>query len=576
MVNTCAFIEEARQESIDVVLGLADRKAAGAEIVVTGCMAERYGDELAAALPEVDAVAGFGVPVTLGRKAGRRAAPELRPAEPALAPRPRRRGPTSRSPRAATRRAGSAPSRASAAPSDRGRSTQILVEVDQLVAGGAQEIVLVAQDLASYGRDQGVGTKDIVPLVEAVRQPRRRGCGCSTCTRPSSPTGWSRRSSPPACRTSTSRCSTCRARCCAACAAGATASGSSDRIEGIRRAAPDAAFRSNFIVGYPGETESDHDQLLAFVDAAQLDWCGFFAYSQEDGTYAAGLDGAVPRSLVDERLAELRERQDAITAARRDELVGSVVEVLVDEPGVARSHREAPEIDGIITVPARARRRFHAPRSHHRRRGPRLLRRAAPAGDAMTAHFGPSALATPANLITIGRLVLTIPLLGMILDTGASWPALVLWIALCVTDGIDGYFARRQGTTRSGAFLDPLADKVLVLGAMAALVANDTFWWLPVAIIAVRELGIQAFRSYWGRRGLAVPASSLAKVKTVVQEVAVGFGLLPLTATDHRWVANTALGARRRAHRRQRRAVRRRGQSRRHDRRLPEVAVRAL
>ena len=70
--------------------------------------------------------------------------------------------------------------------------------------------------------------------------------------------------------------------------------------------------------------------------------------------------------------------------------------------------------------------------------------------------------------------------------------ALVLWIALCVTDGIDGYFARRQGATRSGAFLDPLADKVLVLGAMAALVANDTFWWVPVAIIAVREIGIQA------------------------------------------------------------------------------------
>jgi CDP-diacylglycerol--glycerol-3-phosphate 3-phosphatidyltransferase len=161
----------------------------------------------------------------------------------------------------------------------------------------------------------------------------------------------------------------------------------------------------------------------------------------------------------------------------------------------------------------------------------------------MTAHFGPGALATPANLITIGRLVLTVPLLGMILDTGASWSAVTLWVALCVTDGLDGYFARRQGTTRSGAFLDPLADKVLVLGALFALVAIDTFWWLPVAIIAVRELGIQAFRSYWGRRGLAVPASSLAKVKTVVQEVAVGFGLLPLTAVDHRWVANTTLAA---------------------------------
>jgi CDP-diacylglycerol--glycerol-3-phosphate 3-phosphatidyltransferase len=158
----------------------------------------------------------------------------------------------------------------------------------------------------------------------------------------------------------------------------------------------------------------------------------------------------------------------------------------------------------------------------------------------MTAHFGPSALATPANLITIGRLVLTVPLLGMILDSGASWPAVLLWIALCATDGIDGYFARRHGTTRSGAFLDPLADKVLVLGAMFALVANDTFWWLPVAVIAVREIAIQGFRSYWGRRGLAVPASSMAKVKTVVQEVAVFLALLPLTV-DHPLLADTAL-----------------------------------
>jgi CDP-diacylglycerol---glycerol-3-phosphate 3-phosphatidyltransferase len=159
----------------------------------------------------------------------------------------------------------------------------------------------------------------------------------------------------------------------------------------------------------------------------------------------------------------------------------------------------------------------------------------------VTAHFGPSALATPANLVTIGRLVLTIPLLGMIVADGASWSAVTLWVALCITDGIDGHLARRQGTTRSGAFLDPLADKVLVLGAMAALVANDTFWWLPVAVIALRELGIQAFRSWWGRRGLAVPASSTAKAKTVVQEVAVGFALLPLTAEDHVWVANGML-----------------------------------
>jgi ribosomal protein S12 methylthiotransferase len=123
------------------------------------------------------------------------------------------------------------------------------------------------------------------------------------------------------------------------------------RIESIRSAMPDAAFRSSFIVGYPGETESDHDQLLAFLDETQLDWAGFFAYSEEDGTHAAGLDGKVAAGLVAERLIEVTERQDAITAAKRDALVGTAVDVLVDSAGVARSHREAPEIDGIITVP---------------------------------------------------------------------------------------------------------------------------------------------------------------------------------------------------------------------------------
>ena len=83
--------------------------------------------------------------------------------------------------------------------------------------------------------------------------------------------------------------------------------------------------------------------------------------------------------------------------------------------------------------------------------------------------FGPSALATPANAVTITRLLLAIPLLMLIADHTSSWPAVALWIILCVTDGIDGYLARRQGATRSGAFLDPLADKVLVLGAMIAL-----------------------------------------------------------------------------------------------------------
>ena len=108
----------------------------------------------------------------------------------------------------------------------------------------------------------------------------------------------------------------------------------------------------SFIVGYPGETEDDHDLLLRFLDDAQLDWAGFFAYSAEDGTYAAGLDGTVDDGVVAERMRELAELQDGITLARREALVGSTIEVLVDEPGVGRSHREAPEIDGVVNLTA--------------------------------------------------------------------------------------------------------------------------------------------------------------------------------------------------------------------------------
>jgi CDP-diacylglycerol--glycerol-3-phosphate 3-phosphatidyltransferase len=160
---------------------------------------------------------------------------------------------------------------------------------------------------------------------------------------------------------------------------------------------------------------------------------------------------------------------------------------------------------------------------------------------ATESQFGPSALVTPANVLTVGRLLLTLPFLALAAAEGASWVAVSFWIALCLTDWMDGIVARRHGTTRSGAFLDPLADKVLVLGTLFALVAEGTFWWLPVAIISVRELGIQALRSFWVRRGLAIPATTLAKVKTVVQQVAVGAALLPPTADDAEWLATGLL-----------------------------------
>jgi CDP-diacylglycerol--glycerol-3-phosphate 3-phosphatidyltransferase len=142
-------------------------------------------------------------------------------------------------------------------------------------------------------------------------------------------------------------------------------------------------------------------------------------------------------------------------------------------------------------------------------------------------------LITPANGITILRLLATPLLIALIILWGASWSTMVIWGVLSFTDGIDGWVARRQGTTRSGAFLDPLADKVVVLGALIALVANGTISWVPVAIIAVREVGMSIYRTVVGRRGVSIPARQSAKIKTLFQDVAIGLCLIPWLSPHH-------------------------------------------
>ncbi|HLI00017.1 MAG TPA: 30S ribosomal protein S12 methylthiotransferase RimO [Acidimicrobiales bacterium] len=354
VINTCAFIESARQESIDTILAAADARRPGARLVVTGCMAERYGSELAELLPEVDQVAGFGVPVSppvspstvpvaLGRTRAPGASFDL-----LNLPRPAASAPWAylKVAEGCDRACGFC-----AIPSFRGKQRsrqpdELLAEVDAL---GAKEIVLVAQDLASYGRDIG-RSGAIVELVEAVaaRVDRVRllylypsqltprlvdaigatGCAYFDLS-----------------LQHVSRPHLARMR------RWGEGPRFVERIHRIREAMPEAAFRSSFIVGYPGETEEDHDQLLEFLAEAQLDWAGFFPFSLEEGTYAAGLDDHVDPQLMADRLAECHELQDGITSARRRALVGQEVRVLVDGPGVGRSHREAPEIDGVINVP---------------------------------------------------------------------------------------------------------------------------------------------------------------------------------------------------------------------------------
>ena len=160
--------------------------------------------------------------------------------------------------------------------------------------------------------------------------------------------------------------------------------------------------------------------------------------------------------------------------------------------------------------------------------------------------FDASARMTPANVVTVARLLASPVLFVLILGGGASYLAFVLGFLIAATDSVDGYLARRWGVTRSGAFLDPLADKVLVLGSLYSLVWIDAFGALGtvgVVLITVREFGISAYRSYWARRGVAIPARRSAKAKTFVQELAIGLALLPplertpIVATSVLWVA---------------------------------------
>jgi ribosomal protein S12 methylthiotransferase len=369
VVNTCAFIEDARRESIDTILALDEQRPDGSRLVVTGCMAERYGDELAAALPEVDQVAGFGQAFNLvpaerdgtevphgspGGGTPRRLIPVSSTPLPEFdllnLPRPRSTVPWAyvKIAEGCDRSCGFC-----AIPSFRGpqRSRDVTAILDEVHQLEAREIVLVAQDLASYGKDRpgDLGAGAIVPLVAAVAAAvdRVRLLYLYPSDLTDELIEAICESGVPYFDLSLQHVSKPLLRRMRRWGDGPRFL---DRIADIRRREPDAAFRSNFIVGYPGETEADHDQLLRFVEEAQLDWCGFFTYSREDGTHAAGLDGAVDPGLMQERIAELRELQDGITASRRDALIGRTVSVLVDTPGIGRSHREAPEIDGVVHV----------------------------------------------------------------------------------------------------------------------------------------------------------------------------------------------------------------------------------
>ncbi len=362
MVNTCAFIEAARRESVETILDLEDRKRPEAKLVVLGCMAQRFGTEVAEALPEVDAVLGldrYGALVdTLDSLTGWEPVRLTRSPMDILHLVER---PTPSTPFAYVKVAEGCDKTCSfcAIPLIRGkqrsrRPVEIREEVEALVAAGVEEVVLVAQDLAAFGRDidapGGIvellrfltGTAARLRLLYLYPREIRAGLIEEMVSNPAIASYFDlslQHAAGPLLR-----------------AMRRPGDGDSHLrlIESIRAADPAAALRSSFIVGFPGEREDDVELLASFLETARLDWAGFFPYSAEDGTAASDLSDRVDPEEIGERLRYLQGLQDDLTTAASAGQVGRRLRVLVDqvEEGipVARSYREAPEIDGVITV----------------------------------------------------------------------------------------------------------------------------------------------------------------------------------------------------------------------------------
>jgi len=369
-VNTCGFIDAARRESVETILELADAKRADAKLVVIGCMAQRYQRELVESLPEADAVIGLSryselldeldtmtgwQPIQIsGVKRSNMDILEV----------VRRQTPTTPFAYVKVAEGCNKTCAFCAIPLIRGKQRSragegIIAEIEGLISGGVQEIVLVAQDLAAYGRDNGAGSiedlveraasveglqrmrlyylypKEIRPgLIELMAGHRTIANYFDLSLQHSS------------------------ARLLRAMRRPGSGDGHRRLISDIRDAAPDAATRSSFIVGFPGETDDDVDDLATFLRDVRLDWAGFFPYSREDGTTAADMVDQVPGDVIGERLRYIQNIQDDITSEKNAATVGNTERVLIDQvedgQAVGRSFREAPEIDGMILLDAGA------------------------------------------------------------------------------------------------------------------------------------------------------------------------------------------------------------------------------
>ncbi len=370
MVNTCAFIEAARRESVETILEMEQARADGARLVVMGCMAQRYGAELEEALDEVDAVVGldrYGELVGILDGMTGWTPVRIGPRRPAMDILELVNRPAPAFPYAYVKVAEGCDKTCAfcAIPLIRGpqrsrRPADIREEIELLCADGVSEIVLVAQDLAAYGRDIGAGSGsggaivDLLRFVSEVEGLARLRLLYLYPTEVRAALIEEMASNPKLAAYFDLSLQHASRRLLRSMRRPGSTDSHLNLIARVRAAEPEAALRSSFIVGYPGETEDDVEELADFLTAAELDWAGFFPYSPEEGTGAVGLAGRIDPGEVSVRVRELTRIQDEVTARRNFEQVGRTLTILIDqvEDGipVGRSYREAPDIDGMICL----------------------------------------------------------------------------------------------------------------------------------------------------------------------------------------------------------------------------------
>ena len=371
IVNTCGFIDSAREESLDVLRDLADVKRPDQYLVAAGCMAERYGSAMAEVAPSLDAIIGTRRWREIATLVEALQASRERPA---ICQLPRPAPKRSLIHPLARRLAGVAtayvkiaegcdgPCAFCAIPQIKGpfRSKPgeaILTEVGELVHQGVKEIIFIAQDTTAYGLDLGrretlpsliTQTLAAVPDLSWLRlmytYPQRITPQLVE-TMASHPKVLHyldlplQHADPEVLRRMNRPHHIDRIR---------------STIADLRQAMPGIALRTSFIVGYPGETEGEFQQLLDFLDEIAFDRVGIFTYSREEGTEASLLPGQVPQEVKQERYQRAMALQQEISLAGNRQFIGRRVQVLVEGTGddisVGRSYRDAPEVDGMVII----------------------------------------------------------------------------------------------------------------------------------------------------------------------------------------------------------------------------------